>query len=167
MALTHKQNLFVQAIVDGHNHSDAYRLAYDADNMTPGTISTNAYQLLRHNQVAIKVQDKRRAIMDKVDSARAWNLDRIVAESAINVAGARDDKQWAASNGAITTIGKAVGVLVDRSESTNETRVVHELDPGKLLEALAALEAIKARLLLPGNAVVDAESHTQPSLEGE
>jgi hypothetical protein len=167
MALTHKQEKFVQAIIDGHNQSDAYRLAYSAEHWTPEAVTVEACRVMQSPNVSLVVQQKKQALAQMVDSAAAWNLDRIVNESAVNVQLGRDLRQIAASNGAITTIGKAVGVLVDRSESTTESRVVHELDPGKLLEALAALEAIKARLLLPGNAVVDAEGHVQPSLEGE
>ena len=52
MALTPKQEAFAQAIADGHNQSDAYRLAYDAADSSPATIWQRACGLAKHPQVA-------------------------------------------------------------------------------------------------------------------
>ena len=46
--LTKKQDLFANAVADGHNLSDAYRHAYDAENMKPNVIHVEASRLAAH-----------------------------------------------------------------------------------------------------------------------
>ena len=46
--LTGKQLAFVQAILKGENQSNAYRLAYSSENMSPQAIWTEAGRLFRH-----------------------------------------------------------------------------------------------------------------------
>jgi hypothetical protein len=78
---------------------------------------------------------------------KSWDLDAIIDEFAINVDGAREDKQWSASNAAITGIGKAIGVLTDKVD----VNVTHTLKPGMSLEELeermSRLNALEARII--------------------
>lgn len=134
MALTAKQEAFAQAIADGLNQSDAYRHAYDAERMKPTAIWQEASTLSEHPQVALRVIELKQAVIDATVEARAWDLDRIVQESAVNVRLGRFLGQIGASNGALTTIGKAVGVLTDKVDID----VTHTLKPGLSLEELEA-----------------------------
>ena len=59
--LTGKQLAFVQAILKGANQSDAYRLAYNAENMSPQAIWTEAGRLFRHPGVSRRITAGRAA----------------------------------------------------------------------------------------------------------
>jgi hypothetical protein len=53
--LTEKQEAFAVAVVNGSNASDAYRLAYDAENMRPETVWSEACRLLANHNVAARL----------------------------------------------------------------------------------------------------------------
>jgi len=142
---TGKQRAFAQAIVDGLNQSDAYRLAYDAENMSPVAITVEASRLMDIPTVALLVDELRQTLVAAAVGVAAWNLDKQVNESATNLEGAREDRQWAAANGALTNIGKLTGTLIDRHEVSGH--VTHGLDEAtdqmlrELIERKVALEA--------------------------
>jgi hypothetical protein len=54
--LTGKQSGFVQAILMGANQSDAYRLAYNAENMSDSTIWNEASKLFANPKVAARIR---------------------------------------------------------------------------------------------------------------
>ena len=118
--LTAKQENFCQAILDNKGHAEAYRVAYDCSNWTSNAVYVQASKMLDNPKVILRIGELKKAISDASTTARAWDLDRIVEESAINVQLGRDLKQVAASNGAITTIGKAKGLLIDRTETISK-----------------------------------------------
>jgi hypothetical protein len=53
--LTGKQSAYVQAILKGANQSDAYRAAYNAENMSSQAIWTEAGRLFRHPEVSRRI----------------------------------------------------------------------------------------------------------------
>lgn len=145
--LTAKQEAFCNAIVDGMNQSDAYRHAYNAENMTPEVIHVKACELMKTGKVSVILSEKRAAIASAFVAKRVWDLGTIVDEFETNVYGAREDKQWSASNAAITGIGKALGILADKVD----VNVTHTLKPGLSLEELEArmerLDALEAGVI--------------------
>ena len=153
--LTAKQESFAQAIVDGLNQSDAYRHAYETGNMKPETVWNNAYMLMQDSEVSARIQALRDQVADASTAARAWNVDRIVQESETNLRLGRFLGQIGAANGAITTIGKATGILTDKVD----INVTHTLKLGLTLEELEArvqrLDALEAGVV--EGTVVDAE----------
>jgi phage terminase small subunit len=54
--LTIKQERFAQKYVEVGNASEAYRLSYDAEKMAPETINNEAYLLLRHPEIATRIE---------------------------------------------------------------------------------------------------------------
>ena len=56
MALTKKQEAFVAKFLECDNASEAYRHAYNTENMKCKTIVNNAYELTQHKDVAGMVQ---------------------------------------------------------------------------------------------------------------
>jgi acetylornithine deacetylase/succinyl-diaminopimelate desuccinylase-like protein len=154
MTLTSKQDAFVQGKLVGLNNSDAYRQAYDADNMSSEAIQVESSRLMDHPMVALCIEETRSA-------NRAWDLDRVVDELSTNVKLGRELKQIAASNGAIVSIGKAVGVITDKLE----VAVTHTIKPGLTLEELEAryqrIEALEAGMVTGSN-TVEGEVVTKP-----
>lgn len=59
--LTGKQSAFVRAILKGQNQSDAYRSAYNAENMSDQAIWTEAGRLFRHPEVSRRIAKGRAA----------------------------------------------------------------------------------------------------------
>ena len=60
-ALTPKQEAFARAYVETGNASEAYRRAYDADNMKPEVVKVKACELLKNGNVAVTVEALRRS----------------------------------------------------------------------------------------------------------
>lgn len=144
--LTDKQEKFVQGKLEGLNNMDAYRQAYNAENMSYEAIKVEASRLLSSPNVALTIKETKAAY-------RGWSLDKIVETLEENVYGAREDKQWSASTGAIVAIGKAIGVLTDKVD----VNVTHTLKPGLSLEELEGrvrrLDALEGRII-EGEAIV-------------
>lgn len=65
MALTQKQEAFCLAYIETGNASEAYRRAYDAENMQPDSIHVAACQLLAKPNIAIRVQELRAPLIAK------------------------------------------------------------------------------------------------------
>ena len=65
MALTPKQENFCLAYLETGNASEAYRRAYDAENMTPATINVKACELLANDKVTVRLAELREPIMQR------------------------------------------------------------------------------------------------------
>ena len=57
--LTAKQEKFCQNLLSGMNQTEAYRDAYDCDNMQIETITNNAYQLTKNSDIATRLSELR------------------------------------------------------------------------------------------------------------
>jgi phage terminase small subunit len=63
--LTAKQEAFAQAIADGLGQADAYRFAYDAENMKDETVYPNASRLINNSKVAARVAELKSQVVEK------------------------------------------------------------------------------------------------------
>jgi phage terminase small subunit len=75
--LTVKQEAFVVAYMESGNASRAYREVYDAENMKPGTVWTEACLLLQNPKVAKRV----RAIRDQITERLLMTKADVIAET--------------------------------------------------------------------------------------
>jgi hypothetical protein len=134
MSLTPKQHIFCDGILAGLNQSDAYREAYDVDDMAPATIHNEASKLMGSHEVTTSIEASRQ-------HRRGWTLARILEEADKNLQGAQDDHAWPAANGALAFIGKASGTIVDRPtpDVVSITRVTVVLDSGVIPGVVASL----------------------------
>jgi hypothetical protein len=150
--LTHLQESFCQHIVAGMNQTQAYKAAgYTWETMLPATLWELASKLAADHKVAARIQELRQPVVARV----AWDLGRLVSEYEVNVVLGRTVDQrgmpvaLAASNSALTGIGKALGILTDRVDVS----VTHTLKPGLTLEELesriARLDTLANSLPLP------------------
>ena len=115
--MTPKMLGFTESTLEGKNGSEAYSLWYRTENMSPSTIANNAYKLLQRTDISTMLSERRAAVAAVATGAQAWDLDKLVKESEANMVLGRELGQIAASNGAISTIGKATGLLVERTEA--------------------------------------------------
>ena len=73
--LTDKQSRFAQAIADGKTQIEAYRLAYNTENMTRKTIDEAASKAIKHPKIAARIDTLRKTV--------AFIATRKMAESVI------------------------------------------------------------------------------------
>lgn len=74
--LTPKQENFCLAYLETGNASEAYRRAYDADGMTPGSINVKASELLSNVKIAVRLDELREPILKR----HAITVDDLLAE---------------------------------------------------------------------------------------
>ena len=100
MALTAKMEAFCQAIADGLTQADAYRRAYDAENMKPETVQDTASKLIKNPQVTHRLKE----LKSKLESKKLWTREQSInkAIEAIEIA---------STNGKPLEILKGVEVL--------------------------------------------------------
>ena len=131
--LTHKQEKFAQAIIDGHGQSEAYKLAYDTSSMMPATIHNSAYKLMQHGEIAARIAEAREAVATGLMAIRIWTAEKLVDEAEVNLQGAREDHAWAPANRALEVIARLTGNLEPQPGTTDVriTKVTVVLPSGK------------------------------------
>ena len=119
--MTPKQEQFARLYVETGNASEAYRQAYNTDNMKPETVTNEAYKLLQDPDISAMVDDlkaearQRHAVtvgdlLHELEQARAAALAAPTPQSSAAVS---------------ATMGKAkmLGLLVDKAEIKAESEV--------------------------------------------
>ncbi|MEE8112763.1 MAG: hypothetical protein V3T23_00270 [Nitrososphaerales archaeon] len=123
--LSLKQEAFAVAFVETGSPSQAYRLAYNAENMQSSSISVNASKLLQNTKIALRIANLRDALVavdfDYVlDSFKAV-YDRSMQDLPVynNKGEPTGEYQFnaAGANKAMESIGRLKGYFIDRSES--------------------------------------------------
>jgi hypothetical protein len=76
--LTAKQEAFCQGIADGLGQADAYRRAYDAEDMKDNTIYPRASELMKNSKVAARVAELRSAVQEKQLWSREMSVKALV-----------------------------------------------------------------------------------------
>jgi len=89
--LTPKQAKFAQVYVETSNASEAYRQAYNAENMKMESINVNACKLLGSTNVAQRVQQ----LYDESKKRHGFTIDQAVEEYDEARAIAKEEKQTA------------------------------------------------------------------------
>jgi phage terminase small subunit len=98
--LTPKQEAFCQAICNGMNQSDAYRLAYNAANMKQETVNKRASELVNNGEVKGRVQELR----DNLEAKQLWTREQSINKAVEAI-------EMACKNGKPLEILKGVEVL--------------------------------------------------------
>ena len=119
--MTPKQEHFARLYVETGNASEAYRQAYNAENMKPETVTNEAYKLLQSPDISAMVDDlkaetrqRHRVTVDdllhELEQARAAALAAPTPQSSAAVS---------------ATMGKAkmLGLLVDKAEIKAEAEI--------------------------------------------
>jgi phage terminase small subunit len=78
MTLTAKQEAFAQAIADGMNQADAYRTAYDAENMADTSVYVEASKLIDNPNVAQRVKELKDTLANRVLWTREMSVKALV-----------------------------------------------------------------------------------------
>lgn len=116
MALTPKQEAFALAYVETGNASEAYRRAYNAENMKPAVIAVKASELLAHGNVSVRVKELQAAALNEHKITMSDILREL--EEARVVALQQEKPQAAAMVAASMGKAKLLGMLTDKAELT-------------------------------------------------
>ncbi len=109
-ALTPKQEKFAQKYIEIGNAAEAYRLAYDAENMKPVTIRRKAAELLEHGNVSAHI----RALQEVHRERHKVTIDSITEELDQSRTAASADKQHSAAIAASLGKAKLHGLIADK-----------------------------------------------------
>ncbi len=75
--MTPKQEKFCQAIIQGHNQSEAHCLAYGVKKATPKTINERASRLMANSKVVARVAELRAPVVKAVQHDQARWLEEV------------------------------------------------------------------------------------------
>jgi|TARA_R100000049_G_C1930730_1_gene74717 hypothetical protein len=125
--LTIKQERFAQLVIEKQGRlSEAYREAYDADNMTDESVKVTAHRLAReHEGVAKRVDELRSELLER----HRTSVDTITAE--LEEARRLAMTEKAAGPAVQASMGKAKlhGLLVEKREVTTPQGVTFVMTP--------------------------------------
>ena len=142
MALTIKQEKFCMVYIETGNASEAYRQAYNCENMSVETIKVKACQLLKKDNITVTI-DK---LKNKHAKRHELTIDDLVAEleEARTAALGAENPQSSAAVSATMGKAKLLGLLVDKQEHTgaNGTALIPSAKQMTTDELKAELEAL-------------------------
>ena len=65
MSLTTKQELFIQGLIKGYSQREAYKMAYEADNMKNETIDSKASILFKTEKIRARYEELKNELKEK------------------------------------------------------------------------------------------------------
>ena len=116
MSLTIKQERFCMVYVETGNASEAYRQAYNCENMKEASINVNASKLLTDAKIALRIKELKSGHTKRHE----LTIDDLVKqlEEARQVALALENPQCSAAISATMGTAKLLGLVVDKNETT-------------------------------------------------
>lgn len=112
MNLTDKQEKFAQCIAKGYTQADAYREAYDCEEMSDNCLYVNACKLMNNDKVAIRVKELKERALKRYDIT----VDDLIAELEEAREIAKISSQSSAMVSATMGKGKLLGLVTDKQE---------------------------------------------------
>ena len=76
--LTAKQEAFAQGIADGLGQADAYRMAYNSNTASEGSIYVQASNLMKNSKVALRVDELRSQVVEKQLWSREMSVKGLI-----------------------------------------------------------------------------------------
>jgi len=135
--LTAKQEAFAQAVFDGENFSDAYRQAYDAENMSNASIHRQAHELAYSPKVSARLEQLSREKEHERRMQRVSRADRTLQK--LEEIALRPGDPDGTQVRALELLGKTMGLFVDRVETEDKTERDAETIRRDLEERLSRL----------------------------
>ena len=137
--LTAKQQAFCEHLAAGVPQSEAYRRAYP--DATPATVYSQAGRLSRRPHIAQEIE----RIQEPSRQQQAWNRERLVRELWDISQAARLRHQYGSAVRSLELIGKACGLLVDRTEiaASVRTEAIVSLSTDQLLSLARHAQALE------------------------
>ncbi len=120
--MTPKQEQFARLYVETGNASEAYRQAYNTDNMKPETVTNEAYKLLQDPDISAMVD----GLKEEARQRHVVTVDDLLHELEQARAAALAAPTPQSSAAVSATMGKAkmLGLLVDKAEIKAEAEII-------------------------------------------
>ena len=126
MSLTIKQEKFCMVYVETGNASEAYRQAYNCENMKEATINRNAKMMIDDNKISTRVKELKSGHTKRHE----LTIDDLVKqlEEARQVALTLENPQCSAAISATMGTAKLLGLVVDKTDIklTNAKELTNE-----------------------------------------
>lgn len=118
MALTIKQERFCMVYVETGNASEAYRQAYNAENMTQNAVAVEACRILDSPNISLRIKELKSGHTKRHE----LTIDDLVKqlEEARKVALTLENPQCSAAISATMGTAKLLGLIVDKNEMTGK-----------------------------------------------
>ncbi len=117
MSLTPRQEKFAQAIVSGHNQSDAYRISYPKSlKWKDYSVAIEASRMMAKPNVSLRVAKLRAPIIEKIQRDAEYGLRQAMAEAGAAFEMGRANENGGAMVAAVTLKAKLNNLLVERKE---------------------------------------------------
>ncbi|HEX7386256.1 MAG TPA: terminase small subunit [Castellaniella sp.] len=110
--LTQKQEAFCTEYIETGNASEAYRRAYSASKMSPGSVNVRASQMLSNRKIAVRLQELRKPVVEAAQMTLEGHLQRL---EELSIA-AEKAEQYGPAIKAEESRGKAAGFYKERIE---------------------------------------------------
>ena len=123
MPLTPKQEKFAQEVASGKTQADAYREAYDAQNMKDATIWKRASELMNDGEVTGRIAELREPVVKEAQMTLKSHLEDL--QKLRNMAVKAE--QYSAAITAEIARGKAAGIHIEKSEQAITLRKLEPL----------------------------------------
>lgn len=75
--LTNKQERFVQELVKGKSQREAYKIAYDAENMADKTVDEKACRLIKQDKVKARYDELMKPTEDEATKMRSFIIEKL------------------------------------------------------------------------------------------
>jgi phage terminase small subunit len=137
--LTGKQSRFCEKVLEGLNLSDAYRAAFNAENMKPATVNRAAKELADHPKVAARIKVLREGATAAALKKAAHTLEDAMKEAGDLLEDAQVLGQISAGVAAAKLRAQLAGHLSEKRDARPSS--LDDMDVERLLELRAALEA--------------------------
>ena len=121
--LTPKQEAFCLAYLETGNASEAYRRAYDAENMKPESINRKAKDVIDNVKIAARIEALRKPALKRAQ----MTLEGHLADLQMLRDKALEADQFSAAISAEVARGKAAGVHIEKSEQAITMRKLEPL----------------------------------------
>lgn len=122
--LTPKQTRFAEAVAAGHSLTAAYRLAYDAENMSAAATRNEASKLMANPEITLMVEglqaerQRQQGISEVSDRDRVLEKLRVMMDTA---------KTETVQLNAAIALGKSVALFTDVSEVRDDRRTAADV----------------------------------------
>lgn len=82
MKLTQKQEKFVQELIKGKSQREAYKVAYNAKNMSDNAIDVEANRLLKNPKISLRYNDLKSKVTNRAEEKAIITAEEIIKEIA-------------------------------------------------------------------------------------
>lgn len=119
--MTPKQRHFAKLVAHGASQSDAYRIAYDAENMTDKSIHENASKLANDAKVAPRIEE----IQEEIRISEGISLEYITKSILDDITALKNDGNSNHSAQRLMDLAKLHGLVVEKKEVSGGFDIKH------------------------------------------